>query len=1184
MKKLFLLLTAILLSSSLISNAFGQTVDYLESAYRHIEEKYELNRAAVGDLKIQRQYQTKHNQVQHVILVQSYKGMDLFDSQINLAFLKDGNVISVGHNLVRMDKISLSSPTPKINAGTAIQSAAISMGMTQRAAPAMISLSDEGVALYDKSDISLRDIPVRIGYRQAADGTYRLVYSMEIDNASHGKLYQSYVDASTGESIANESLTISCQFDHNFLAPVDDCREDHSSTPSFSPLTSLSAEGTYRVIPVGFESPSHGNFELLSNVNDAMASPYGWHDTDGSPGPEHTNTQGNNVHAFLDRNWDYFPDGVVSGGDDLIFDFPYDDNAEPTANQNVAVTNLFYWNNIMHDFAYQYGFDEGAGNFQLRNYTGEGFGSDEVEAHAQFGDNNHTDCGNQANGGTPCVNNADFSSPTDGGNGRMRMFTWDRDNSSKYLDVVEPAELAGKILTGLPQFGPNLTTDPITAEVVEVNDMSFDPTKACIPINQPELEGKIAFIDRGVCDFSLKAYNAQQAGAIGAIIANFEDVVIPMGAGEMAASVTIPSVFISSVEADRIRGAIGQGLIVSLVAPESGGPILRDGSLDAGVIAHEYGHGISGRLTGGPGASGCLNNEEQMGEGWSDFFTLVTTVQPGDTGEKRRGIGTYANKEATNGRGIRSYPYSTDMSINPHTYDDILGESVPHGVGSVWCAMLWDLYWALSDEYGWDPDLYNGTGGNNMAIQLVMDGLKLQMCRPGFIEGRDAILEADMINNGGANQCLIWEVFARRGLGVNADGGSADSRADGKEGFDRPIACLDELRFSKQMTPEIKAGDNIEVKIDIKNYKDFELTNVFVEDIIPDGCTYLPGSANIEPVVGSTLVWSINSMDPDEELTITYLLATDPQNNSTRIYYDDMEGFADERWDITFDPNGEILNFWTQQDTISNSGVSAYRVGDPETESEHFLVNLDPYTISGTNPVYRFYNYHNTETGVDGGFLEISTASEPQWIPVGDRIFRNKYPRKLQYSTFAIPNLDAYSGRNTLDNSMEAVYIDMSDYIGEDVKVRFRFGSDDNTGGDGWYVDDVEIMDAILYNSEACLSSDQTPMTCAEAPDRGTIVDTEVTTGMTEAQSGTAFALSPNPAGNLLQIAMTSEVNETAQVRIYNLTGHLLSVESWGVSSGKNQKTLDLSELATGMYVLQIQTGAGLRAEKFVKE
>ena len=471
-----------------------------------------------------------------------------------------------------------------------------------------------------------------------------------------------------------------------------------------------------------------------------------------------------------------------------------------------------------------------------------------------------------------------------------------------------------------------------------------------------------------------------------------------------------------------------------------------------------------------------------------------------------------------------------------------------------------------------------------MAIQLVIDALKLQPCRPGFIEGRDAILEADMINNGGANQCLIWDVFARRGLGSDADGGSSNSRSDGKEGFDRPVPCLDELRFSKKMTPEILAGDNIEVTIDVKNYKDFQLTNVFVEDVIPDGCTYIPGSANIAPVVGSTLVWSFNTMDQDEEFTITYLLASDPANNSNRIYYDDIEGFADERWDINFDPTGDIFGFWTQQDTISNSGVSAYRVGDPPAESEHFLQNLDPYTITGSTPVYRFYTYYNTEAGADGGFLEISTATNPVWIPLADKIFRNKYPRKLQYGTFAIPNLEAYSGRNTTDNSMEAVYADLSDYIGEDVKIRFRFGTDDNIGGDGWYIDDVEVMDAVLYNSEACLSSDQTPMTCAEAPDRGTIVDSQVTTSIADAQSGSAFVISPNPAGNLIHIAMSSAVNETAEVRIYNLTGHLLATEFWGVTEGKNQKTLNLSTLATGMYVLQIQTSAGLRAEKFVKE
>ncbi len=1184
MKKLLLLLTVCILSSSLLSNVFGQRIDYLKSAYSHISEKYELPQSAIGELKIQRQYQTKHNQVEHVIMVQTFKDVEIFGTQINLAFLPDGKVISIGHNLIRLDKTSIPTAKPQISGGEAIHAAAMSMGMTNRSTPSLKNVSDDGAEIYEKADVSLQDIPVRIGYMKTEDDSYKLVYSMEIESSSHGKLFQSFVDAITGESLGNESLTISCHFDDNYLLPEADCDQTFTPAMTLSPPVTSGVNGTYRVIPVTVESPSHGNFELLTDVNDPVASPLGWHDSDGIAGADHINTQGNNVHAFLDRNWDYFPDLNVTGGNDLIFDFPYDNNAEPVVNQNVAVTNLFYWNNIMHDFTYQYGFDEAAGNFQATNYSGQGNEGDDVQAHAQFGDDDHAQCGAQANNNVDCVNNADFSTPSDGGNGRMRMFTWNRDNSSKYLDVLEPLELAGKILTGLPEFGPDLTTTPITAEVVEVNDGSFDPTKACIPIDQPDLTGKIAFIDRGVCDFSLKVYNAQQAGAIAAIVANFEDVVIAMGNGEMAANVTIPSVFISSVEASRIRTSIGQGLVVSLVKPQTGGPVLRDGSLDASVISHEYGHGISGRLTGGPGSNNCLNNEEQMGEGWSDFFALITTVQPGDTGEKRRGIGTYANKEATNGRGIRSYPYSTDMSINPHTYDDILGESVPHGVGSVWCAMLWDLYWAFSDTYGWDPDLYNGTGGNNMAIQLVIDGLKLQPCRPGFIEGRDAILEADMINHGGANQCLIWDVFARRGLGINADGGSSSSRSDGKEGFDRPIVCLDELRFAKTMTPEIIAGDNIEVTITIKNYKDFELTNVFVEDIIPDGCTYIAGSANIQPVVGSTLVWSITTMQQDEEITITYLLATDPAKNSTQLYYDDIEGFADERWDIDFDPTGELFNFWTQQDSISRSGVSSYRVGDPPAESEHFLQNLDPYTISGANPVYRFYTYYNTETGADGGFLEISTASNPAWVPLADNIFRNKYPRKLQYGTFAIPNLEAYSGRNTTDNSMEAVYADLSDYLGEDVKIRFRFGTDDNIGGDGWYVDDMEVMDAILYNSEACLSSDQTPMTCAEAPFRGTIVDSQVTTSVADAQSGTAFAISPNPAGNLIQIGMSSEVNETAEVRIYNLTGLLLTTESWGITTGKNQKTIDLSKMATGMYVMQVQTSAGLRAEKFVKE
>jgi subtilisin-like proprotein convertase family protein len=141
------------------------------------------------------------------------------------------------------------------------------------------------------------------------------------------------------------------------------------------------------------------------------------------------------------------------------------------------------------------------------------------------------------------------------------------------------------------------------------------------------------------------------------------------------------------------------------------------------------------------------------------------------------------------------------MSIDPRTYDAIKTAAVPHGVGSTWAAMVWEMTCAFVDQHGFDPDLYNGTGGNNMALQLVVDGLKLQPCSPGFVNGRDAILLADQNNNGGANQCLIWEAFAKRGLGYSASQGSSGSRSDGTQAFNLPPACS-----APQPTPTATPG------------------------------------------------------------------------------------------------------------------------------------------------------------------------------------------------------------------------------------------------------------------------------------------------------------------------------------------------------------------------------------------
>ncbi|MDV7399936.1 M36 family metallopeptidase, partial [Arthrospira platensis SPKY1] len=84
-------------------------------------------------------------------------------------------------------------------------------------------------------------------------------------------------------------------------------------------------------------------------------------------------------------------------------------NALPSTYIDAAVTNLFYWNNVMHDVWYQYGFDEPAGNFQFNNYGKGGEEGDYIRAQAQDG------------GGT---NNANFSSGADGSNARIQMYLW----------------------------------------------------------------------------------------------------------------------------------------------------------------------------------------------------------------------------------------------------------------------------------------------------------------------------------------------------------------------------------------------------------------------------------------------------------------------------------------------------------------------------------------------------------------------------------------------------------------------------------------------------------------------------------------------------------------------------------------------------------------------------------------
>lgn len=71
----------------------------------------------------------------------------------------------------------------------------------------------------------------------------------------------------------------------------------------------------------------------------------------------------------------------------------------------------------------------------------------------------------------------------------------------------------------------------------------------------------------------------------------------------------------------------------------------RDGDFDSGVIIHEYTHGLSTRLTGGPSRSSCLNTNESggMGEGWGDFFATAIRIKAADTRAKVYPMGDWVN-------------------------------------------------------------------------------------------------------------------------------------------------------------------------------------------------------------------------------------------------------------------------------------------------------------------------------------------------------------------------------------------------------------------------------------------------------------------------------------------------------------------------------------------------------------
>lgn len=1196
MKVNFTKLSGLMIALLLITNiGWSQIQTPLDNALRHVEQNFEqldLTETDVSDMGISAQYKTDHNGVTHIYFIQRHQGIEVYNAIMNVNILPDSEILSIGNRFIPNLSTKVNTTFPGITAADAVIVAAQYLELTMEDSPRMLEQKNEQAFIFGKDDISNEDIPVQLRFQALNDGTVRLAWDLAIDVKNHSDYWSMRVDAFNGEILNKNNYTVYCKFEEGYGHRHDEsCKDDNviSVNEALVSQNKMVTDGAqYRVFAWPAESPAHGDHIIVESPSNPIASPYGWHDTNGQDGAEYTITRGNNAHAYLDWNGTNSPTSPEpNGGADLIFDFLHDDDFEPIDQPDAATVNLFYVNNMVHDFTYNYGFNEAAGNFQENNYGNGGSASDYVRAEAQDNLNDET-----------VVNNANFSTPPDGGNPRMQMFVWNRDRASRVLRVDEPMSLSGTYNSSPASgWGAEITSDnPVTGEVVIVDDGVANQltSDACEPIiNGSEIEGKIALIERGTCEFGFKALAAEEEGAIGVIICNYLDALVTMGDGAVGGQVTIPVLSTTRTVCDQIIQNVGSGVVVTIVAATETGPDFLDGDFDNGIIAHEYGHGISNRLTGGPQQAGCFSNGivdgttgdiiqdgEQMGEGISDFFALVTTVKLGDNGEMPRGVGTYITREDNDGRGIRTYPYSTDLVVNPHSYGDLPNSGIPHGIGSVWCAMLWEVYWAFVDQYGWSGDITDMSAGNNLAIQLIVDGMKMQPCNPGFVDARDAILDSDVAMTGGENACLIWEAFAKRGLGYSADQGSPWVSADGLEAFDPHPHCVLELKIAKEVTDLIDAGDDIDVTLTVNNHKDATLTNVIVTDEIPSGTSFINGSSSIPGVVnGNVITFELGDMSYLDEIIISYKLSTPENDYSIQQFLDDVpDAGADDYWGA-YPIEGDFFdNIWQISDIFANSGNFAWSVEDIATESQQALELIDPVLVEGTQPVLRFYHLYNTEVGFDGGFIDVSIDNGDTWFQVGDKIFKNGYERFLSYSSLAIPNLEAWSGNS---GGFIPTYVDLSEYIGEELKVRFRFGTDDNSGGLGWFVDDIEFMDMVNYNGEACVISDQGDMACDIADSRGTIVESDLESSIIDPESNVHVAIYPNPAQEYINVTISAPQQQEVNISLMTVDGkEVLAQKVQAI--GTQTLPIAVSDLPSGFYFVKVSTEGGMITEKVV--
>ncbi len=1026
---------------------------------RNVSGRIGLSANDIIESVITRTFTDKTSGIEYVYLQQVYKGIPVYNRMKTLAF-KNGALVYSSGSFIQKEEKAFADVTPRVEAASALLKAAQHLHLP--IANKVISFIKEDSSLRGKKlffsakGIAKKDISVQLYWANDSTGKWHLAWNVNIDVADSPDWWNVRINAKDGAVINKDNWTT---YEQSSIAEGDnrtalsnyDAPEEYLAPPNDANSAS------YYVIPFPAENVNVKPFAqvanpwLMAGANNP-ATTYGWHYNGTAT---YNITRGNNVYAYDDSANKNVAGSVATSLTplpNLSFSFTPDFNQTTSlsVNKSAAITNLFYWNNLMHDVMYQYGFTEAAGNFQQDNLGRGGTGADPVNAEAHDGSG---------------LNNANFSTPDDGSSGRMQMYLWDAVKPPSFV-VNTPSSLAGNynsLESGFSKNNKLIRVGPISDTVALYNT----DTLGCSIALPSNVKGKIALMYRGTCNFTDKVLRAQKAGAVAVIMVNTAgDDLLTMGGTND--SITIPAVMISYTDGIAISNSIKASSIVTVTL--TGAPFL-DGDFDNSIICHEYGHGITHRLTGGNAS--CMSNAERPDEGWSDYFGLMMTQNWASTqlsdSAKSHSFGTYVVGQAPGGSGIRIHPYSTNLTVDPHTYSDLASDGEVHDIGETWCSALWDMTWAIIKQEGSiNPNIYDaaGSGGNVMALKLVIEGEKLQPCSPGFLDARDAILAADSILYNNRHKCLIWNAFARRGMGFSAVQGSSDKTDDQKAAFDVPV-----LRLHTETLPAI--NDQFTTKITVSCECSLPPNGYQLRDTIPAGFT-VGNTSPTATVQGNSVSWEMSNftaLGQSNEYSVTLIPDATAGCAKDTVLYDDRDAHTGSSFTSSIARGSQG---WTVNTAQSFSPTHSWHAADPETASDISLTS-GTFTPVGFS-VLSFYHHFITEAGYDGGLVEISTNGGTSWSNAAPYFFSNG-PNGTIYSfnpsdtSYGSTPMPAFTGV-LKDSGFIRSLVDLSSFSGKSIKVRFRMYTDLGTTYDGWYVDDITLTNACggvqqirLYNN-----------------------------------------------------------------------------------------------------------------------